>query len=306
MSANRNPTPMTTPPTEHDQPPTAGSPSHTLILPRSPTPFANESRPSSDRDRVAVVAERYRLRLADELDVASCPADRAAWLLAAEDDEDFVRRVFMDFEERLDELGYRIVVVVEDDRLEAGRRQALYEEIVASGELLLDLAYVVKTDGGLERVEMRRGGGSPVGPSPPARHAIGRVMPEPQSSCEPVHRPHGRRARLVRPGDPGRGRPRRGDAGAPRLGPHRGGPHRRSTQDMGLRQSRRRERSRPVKYLDALMSDPDDEEDAASGPCKGTDGGPAKPAKGVGSPRRPGRRSGRARGAGTRKTRKRG
>jgi hypothetical protein len=111
----------------------------------------SESRPSSDRDRVAAAAERYRLRLAEELDDPSDavgPAGRAAFSMAPEDDEDFVHGVFMDFEERLDELGYRIAVIVEYGRLEAGRRQALYEEIAASGELLLDLAYAVKTDGG--------------------------------------------------------------------------------------------------------------------------------------------------------------
>ena len=65
MSASRNSTPMTTPLTEHDQPPT---PDHRL----TPSPFKgvrsmNESRPSSDRDRNAADAEQYRLRQAEEL-----------------------------------------------------------------------------------------------------------------------------------------------------------------------------------------------------------------------------------------------
>jgi hypothetical protein len=83
--------------------------------------------------------------LSDGRDAAG-PEDLVAWLLAAEDDEDFVRRVFQDFGARLDELGYRIAVVAEDGRLDAGRRQALLERIAVSGGILDDLADAVETD----------------------------------------------------------------------------------------------------------------------------------------------------------------
>jgi hypothetical protein len=111
----------------------------------------SESRPSSDRDFVSAAAEMYRDRLEDLLDDPEDDRGLAGWatlLMAPEDDEDFVRGLFMDFEERLDDLGYWIAVVVEYGRLEAGRRLALYEAIVGLGEFLLDLAYSVKTDGG--------------------------------------------------------------------------------------------------------------------------------------------------------------
>jgi hypothetical protein len=72
--------------------------------------------------------------------------EEVAWLLAAEDDEDFVSRVFQDFGDRLCELMGRIVVVLEDRRLEAGRRQALLERIAESGGFLVDLADAVETN----------------------------------------------------------------------------------------------------------------------------------------------------------------
>jgi hypothetical protein len=139
----------------------------------------NESQPSCDRDRIAAGAEKYRQRQAEEFleafdaweadkekaqpeapaepsadgdpddtpsndlsdgrDAAGA-ADQLAWLLAAEDNEDFVSRVFQDFGDRLLELMCRIVVVLESGRLDAGRRQALLERIAFSGELLVDLA----------------------------------------------------------------------------------------------------------------------------------------------------------------------
>jgi hypothetical protein len=42
----------------------------------------------------------------------------------------------------------RIVAVLEDGRLEGGRRQALLERIAASGDVLVDLADAVETDFG--------------------------------------------------------------------------------------------------------------------------------------------------------------
>ena len=143
----------------------------------------NESQPSSDRDRNNAAAKKYPLRQAEEplealyaveaddekaraeataeppadgdpddglsndlsdgRDAAS-PEDLVAWVLAAEDYEDFVRRVFQDFGARLDKLGYRIAVVVEDGRLDAGQCKALSDRIAVSGEQLLNLAYAVK------------------------------------------------------------------------------------------------------------------------------------------------------------------
>ena len=128
MSANRKSTPMTTPPTEHDQPPTPDR-----RPPPSPLDGAqsmNESRPSSDR----VAAD------------AASPEDQLAWLLAAEDDETFVNRIFGGFGARLDELVCRIVAVLEDGRLDAGRRQTLLERIAVSGGFLMELADAVETD----------------------------------------------------------------------------------------------------------------------------------------------------------------
>ena len=145
----------------------------------------NESRPSSDRDRDVADAEHYRPRKAedrlealyaveaddeearaeaadepsadgdpddgprDDLSVgrdAAGPADQDARLLAAEDAEDFVSRAFEDFEERLVELVERIVAVLQDGRLDAGRRQALSERIAVSTRHLADLADAVETD----------------------------------------------------------------------------------------------------------------------------------------------------------------
>jgi hypothetical protein len=74
------------------------------------------------------------------------PEDQVARPLGAEDGEDLVRLAFEDFEERLAELVDRIVAVLEDGRLDAGRRQAMLERIAASGEVLDDLADAVATD----------------------------------------------------------------------------------------------------------------------------------------------------------------
>ena len=145
----------------------------------------NESRPSSDRDRDVADAEPYRPRQAEErlealyaaeaddeeawaeaADEPSAdgdpddgpsddlsdgrdapgPADQAARLLAAEDAEAVVSHAFEDFEERLVELVERIVAVLQDGRLDAGRRQALSERIAVSTGHLVDLADAVETD----------------------------------------------------------------------------------------------------------------------------------------------------------------
>jgi hypothetical protein len=145
----------------------------------------NESQPSSDRDRIAAGAEKYRQRQAEELleafdaweadkekspseaaaepsadgdpddapsnDLsdgrdAAGPADQLAWLLAAEDDAEFVRRVFQDFVARLDELACRITVVVEDGHLDAGRRRALFNRILDSSQFLIDVAGALEPD----------------------------------------------------------------------------------------------------------------------------------------------------------------
>jgi hypothetical protein len=87
----------------------------------------NESRPSSDRDRI-------------------CNDPVGAWILAAEDDEEFVDRVFEGFQWPLDELDCRISVVLEAGRLDEGRRQALLERIAVTVTLLEGLADAVKTD----------------------------------------------------------------------------------------------------------------------------------------------------------------
>jgi hypothetical protein len=141
----------------------------------------NESQPSSDRDRDAAGAEKYRQRRAKELlqfieadheqvlaetaaepsadgdpddapsdDLsdgrdAADPADQLAWLLAAGTDEAFTGRVFQDFEERLAELAYRVMDVLEHGRVDAGRRQALLERIADSGRFLVELADAVET-----------------------------------------------------------------------------------------------------------------------------------------------------------------
>ena len=144
-----------------------------------------ESPPSSDRDRDVADAEPYRPRQAEERleafyateaddeearaeaadepsadgdpddgptdDLSDArdapgPEDRGSSLLAAEDNEVFVGRIFEGFSERLDELVSRIVAVLEDGRLDAGRRRALLERIAVSGGLLVDLADAVETD----------------------------------------------------------------------------------------------------------------------------------------------------------------
>jgi hypothetical protein len=144
----------------------------------------NESPPSYDRDRDAA-AEKYRRLQAeehleefyaweadeekaraeaadepsadgdpddgprDDLSVgrdAAGPEDQVAWLLAAEDDEDFVSRVFQDFGDRLCDLMSRVVAVLESGRLDAGRRQALLERIADAGGLLVELADAAETD----------------------------------------------------------------------------------------------------------------------------------------------------------------
>jgi hypothetical protein len=141
----------------------------------------NESQPSYDRDRYAADSEKHRQRQAverleesydweaDEEKAraeaaaepsadgdpddgpsdgrdAPGPEDQAARLLAAEDAEAFLSRAFEDFEERLVELVSRIVAVLEDGRLDAGRRQAMCERIAVSVEHLVDLADAVETD----------------------------------------------------------------------------------------------------------------------------------------------------------------
>jgi hypothetical protein len=69
MSANRNATPMTTPLTEHDQPPT---PDRRLTpSPLKGVPFMNESQTLADRDRNSADAEKHRLRQAEEFVEAS-------------------------------------------------------------------------------------------------------------------------------------------------------------------------------------------------------------------------------------------
>jgi hypothetical protein len=145
----------------------------------------NESPPSYDRDRDAADSEKHRLRqaverleesydwetakekaraeaadepsadgdpddgptsdLSDGRDAAGA-ADQLAWILAAENDGDFVRRVFQDFEARLDELGCRIVVVVDDGHLDTGRRRALFNRILASSQFLIDVAGALEPD----------------------------------------------------------------------------------------------------------------------------------------------------------------
>jgi hypothetical protein len=139
----------------------------------------NESQP--DREHNAAAAKKYRLRRVEKLpealhaveadeekaraEAAAEPSadpdpddapsdgrdvagnvDQLAWLLAAADDEDFASRVFKDFQERLNELVCRIVVVLESGHLDAGRRQALFDRIAISGGHLVELADAVETD----------------------------------------------------------------------------------------------------------------------------------------------------------------
>jgi hypothetical protein len=146
MTANRKSTPMPRPLTEHDAPPMGADPDAFRPVPRDPAggcpgpgPEVIPARPSTHREGPAPGpggTGRY----------APGPEDQVAWLLAAADDEEFVRRVFEDFEERLGELVGRIVAVLEAVRLDAGRRQALLDRIAVSGEVLDDLADAVATD----------------------------------------------------------------------------------------------------------------------------------------------------------------
>jgi hypothetical protein len=73
-------------------------------------------------------------------------ADQLAWFLAAEDDADFVRRVFQDFGARLNELVDRIAVVVNDGHLDAGQRRALFDRILDSSNYLVDVAGALEPD----------------------------------------------------------------------------------------------------------------------------------------------------------------
>jgi hypothetical protein len=145
----------------------------------------NEFPPSYDRDHDAADGEKYRLRQAEdrveefyaweadeekarseaatELSAdgdpddgpsndlsdgcdAQGPEDQAARPLEAEDAETFLSRAFEEFEERLVELVSRIVVALENGRLDAGRRQAVCERIAVSGGHLVELADAVETD----------------------------------------------------------------------------------------------------------------------------------------------------------------
>jgi hypothetical protein len=131
MGTNRNSTTAVNPPNEHDQPPMGAKP--------GPGPEVIPARTSTHRGGMAPEP--------GETDSdASGPADQLAWLLEAEDDEDFARRAVQDFQDRLGDLVSRIVVVLEHGRLDAGRRQALLEQIAKSVELLVDLADAVETD----------------------------------------------------------------------------------------------------------------------------------------------------------------
>jgi hypothetical protein len=147
VATNRNSIPTT----EHEQPPT---PDH------RPTPSTvkgnqsmNVSQSSSDRDRNAATEHSVDSApddaLSDDLNDgcdAADNSDQLAWLLTAENNQDFVNGVFQDFEERLAEVSHRIVVVLKDGRLDAGRRQALLDRIADSRGFLVDLADAVETD----------------------------------------------------------------------------------------------------------------------------------------------------------------
>jgi hypothetical protein len=146
MATNRNATPMTTPPTEHDQPPLGADPDSLRPVPRDPAdggpgpgPEVFPARPSTRPGGPAPGPG------GTGRDAAS-PADQAGRLLGAEDGEAVVSRAFEDFEERLVELVERIVAVLQDGRLDAGRRQALSERIAVSTGHLADLADAVETD----------------------------------------------------------------------------------------------------------------------------------------------------------------
>ena len=83
--------------------------------------------------------------LSDARDGAG-PTDQLAWILAADDDQEFVRRVFQDLVARLDELGCRIAVFVEDGHLDADRRRALFDRILDSNEFLMAVASALEPD----------------------------------------------------------------------------------------------------------------------------------------------------------------
>jgi hypothetical protein len=145
----------------------------------------SEFQPSSDRDRIVADAEQYRRRQTEELhqefsaweadeekaqteaaaepsadgdpddgpsdDLSDArdgagPTDQLAWILAADDDQEFVRRVFQDLVARLDELGCRIAVFVEDGHLDADRRRALFDRILDSNEFLMAVASALEPD----------------------------------------------------------------------------------------------------------------------------------------------------------------
>jgi hypothetical protein len=145
----------------------------------------NESRPAIDRARITADAEKHHQRQADEFlkafdageddkeearaEAAAEPsadgdpddapsndlsdvrdaAGRAvplAWILAADDNKDFVSRIFQDFEDRLDELGCQIAVVAEYGHLDAGRRRALFDRMLASSNFLIDVAGALEPD----------------------------------------------------------------------------------------------------------------------------------------------------------------
>jgi hypothetical protein len=151
MATNSNTTPMTTAPTEHDQPPTPDR--RPTTSPIKGVSSMNKFQSSSDRDRDTATEpsadggpdDGPSDDLSDGRDAAG-NVDQLEWLLATEDDETFTSRVFQDFEERLAELSGRIVVVLKDGRLEAGRRQALLERLAGSRGFLVDLADAVETD----------------------------------------------------------------------------------------------------------------------------------------------------------------
>ena len=137
---------MTSPLTEHDPPPMGADPDTLRPVPRDPAdegqgpgPEVIPSRPSTPWGGPAQGPGGTGRD-------APGPADQAARLLEAEDAEAFLSRAFEDFEERLVELVSRIVAVLEDGRLDAGRRQALCKRIAVSVEHLVDLADAVETD----------------------------------------------------------------------------------------------------------------------------------------------------------------
>jgi hypothetical protein len=126
---DRNATPMTTALTEHNQPPPPDR--RPILSSLRGVRTMNENERSSDRDRIAT----------DPM---------LAWFLAAEDDQDFVHRFFPNYEAWLDELDARITTVLEDGRLDAGRRQALCDRIAILIGRLVELADAVEPLSGNE------------------------------------------------------------------------------------------------------------------------------------------------------------